>query len=80
MSDKVTIPRPHVPFGPQGVPEMLADADYLDSAARNIAGGYTVGGYNVTHTVIGLLHSTATALREAHAAEVRSADTAEGES
>ena len=79
MSDKVTIPRPHVPFGPLGVPEMLADADYLDHAARSIAGGYAVGGYNVTHTVIDLLHSVATALRDAHAAEVRSTDTAEGE-
>ena len=75
MSDKVTIPRPHVPFGPLGVPEMLADVDYLDHAARSIAGGYAVGGYNVTHTVIDLLHSVATALRDAHAAEVRSTDT-----
>lgn len=65
MSDSIQIPRPHVPYGPHGVPEMLADADYLDHAARNIAGGYAVGGYNVTSTVIKLLHDAATALREA---------------
>jgi len=63
MSDNIRIPRPHVPFGPHGVPEREADADYLDHAARNIAGGYAVGGYNVTATVIKLLHDTATALR-----------------
>lgn len=65
MTEKLTIPRPHVPFGPHGVPEKLADADYLDHAARNIAGGYAVGGYNVTATVIKLLHDTAAALRAA---------------
>ena len=69
MSDSIEIPRPHVPFGPQGVSEMLADADYLDHAARNIAGGYAVGGYNVTSTVIKLLHDAATALRRASADE-----------
>ena len=65
MSDKIVIPRPHVPFGPTQVPELLADADYLDHAARNIEGGYSVGGYNVTTTVINLLHDVATALRAA---------------
>lgn len=67
MSDTIEIPRPHVPSGPRGVPEMTADADYLDHAARNIAGGYAVGGYNVSSTVIKLLHDTATALRKAQA-------------
>ena len=65
MSDTIEIPRPHVPFGPSGVSEMIADADYLDRAARNIAGGYCVGGFNVTSTVIKLLHDTAIALRAA---------------
>lgn len=62
----IKIPRPHVPFGPTHMPELLADADYLDHAARSLAGGYSVGGYNVTSTVIKLLHDTATALRAAH--------------
>lgn len=66
MTENVTIPRPHVPYGPVGVPTEIADADYLDHAARNLAGGYAVGGYNVTATVIKLLHDTATALRAAH--------------
>jgi hypothetical protein len=57
---------PHVPYGPHGVPEALADADYFDHAARSIAGGYAVGGYNVTHAVIELLHNAATALRASH--------------
>lgn len=63
MADTISIPRPHVPFGPVGIAENIADADYLDHAARNIARGYEVGGSNVTSTVIKLLHDTATALR-----------------
>jgi len=68
---EITITAPHVPFGPQEVPALLADADYLDHAARNISGGYEVGGHNVTMTVVNLLHSVATALRERHEAEVK---------
>lgn len=59
----VAVPRPHVPHGPRGVPELLADADYLDHAASNIRGGFAVGGQNVTNTVVKLLHDTATELR-----------------
>lgn len=65
--ERVTVPRPHVPFGPLGVPEALADAEYLDHAARSIASGYAAGGYNVTNTVVKLLHDTASALRADHA-------------
>lgn len=64
--DFVTIPRPHVPFGPDGVPERLADADYIQHAAWNIQKGYSVGGSNVTRTVVNLLHSVAEALRQDH--------------
>lgn len=63
MSDMIEIQRPHVPFGPVHVPELLADADYLEHAASNIEGGYLVGGSNVTATVIKLLRDTANALR-----------------
>ncbi|MBC6496092.1 hypothetical protein [Microbacterium sp. 4-7] len=69
MTDTIEIPRPHVPYGPAGVPERLADADYLDSAARNLAGGYAIGGYNVTSTVIRLLHDAATVLRTTEVTE-----------
>ena len=64
--ESIEVLRPHVPYGPEGIPEALADADYLDHAANNIAGGYMVGGSNVKATVIKLLHDTATALRQAH--------------
>jgi hypothetical protein len=69
VAERIEVPIPHVLYGPRGVPEMLADADYLDHAARNLAGGYEVGGYNVTATVIKLLHDTATALRAAHGSD-----------
>jgi hypothetical protein len=64
MSTRViSVEIPHIPFGPAGVPEALADADYYDHAARNIYGGYSVGGHNVTAAVIDLLHNAAKALR-----------------
>jgi hypothetical protein len=58
----IAIPVPHVPFGPEGVPEWRADANYLISAARNIHAGYEVGGSNVTATVVKLLNDVASAL------------------
>lgn len=60
--DAVTIPRPHVPYGPLGVPEWQADAHYLREAAKHIEGGYSVGGSNLTATVLKLLRDSADAL------------------
>lgn len=57
------LPLPHVPFGPKGVPELVADATYLDHAASNLEGKYEVGGSNVRSTVIHLLRNAAIALR-----------------
>ncbi|RBO73507.1 hypothetical protein [Microbacterium sp. H6] len=64
-SGSLTIPRPHVPFGPIGIPEYKADADYLDHAAKSLEGHYEVGGSNVRATVVKLLRDTSTALRAA---------------
>jgi len=66
-SDALTIPRPHVPYGPVGIPEHEADADYLDHAAASLEGHYEVGGSNVRATVVKLLRDTAAALRAASA-------------
>lgn len=60
--EHITIPRPHVLFGPEGVPQHEADARYLHSAADHIEGGYKVGGRNLTATVIKLLHDAGAAL------------------
>lgn len=66
MSDSIpaliAIPRPHVPFGPNGIPEATADADYLREAARHIEGGFPVGGSNLTATVLKLPRDAADAL------------------
>ncbi|MFJ3393934.1 hypothetical protein [Leifsonia aquatica] len=59
---QITIPRPHVAFGPKRTPEHIADADYLREAASHIEGGFPVGGSNLTETVIDLLRATADAL------------------
>ncbi|AXC37964.1 hypothetical protein SEA_JACKO_106 [Microbacterium phage Jacko] len=66
-SDAISIPRPHVPFGPEGVPEHEADADYLDHAAASLEGHYEVGGSNVRATVVKMLRDAAAALRAASA-------------
>lgn len=64
-SDALTIPRPHVPYGPVGIPEHEADADYLEHAASSLESHYEVGGSNVRATVVGILRDVATALRAA---------------
>lgn len=57
----ITVPRPHVPHGPEGVPAAQADADYLRSAARNFR-YRKVCGSNLTETVCRLLTDAADAL------------------
>lgn len=61
--DVISIPRPVVPFGPAGISEDKATAQYLREVIHKIEGGYAkVGGSNVTRTVMSLLASTATVL------------------
>ena len=61
--DMITVPRPRVPFGPDGVPEDEATANYLREVVKKIDGGYTnVGGSNVTATVRKLLVDVADSL------------------
>lgn len=65
LQDTITIPRPHVPFGPDHIPEREADADYLRSAVRNIKHlerGERIWGSNLTATIIKLLLDSAAAL------------------
>lgn len=57
-ADRIEIRIPHVPHGPKGVPEHIADAHYLLEAASHIEGGYKVGS-NLTATVIALLRDVA---------------------
>lgn len=62
----ITIPAPHVEFGPDGIPAALADADYLEHAAASLRDGYRVGGSNVTATVVKLLTDAAFAIRTSY--------------
>lgn len=56
MLTTITIPRPHVPTGPEGVPPSVADAEYLRAVIRKIDGKYAVvGGSGVTAMVRKLL-------------------------
>lgn len=60
----VTVPRPHVPHGPHGVPESQADADYLREAARKLETHYKPFGSNLRATVVQLIRDTADALAD----------------
>jgi hypothetical protein len=65
MRATIKIPRPHVRFGPEGIAEEKADADYLRSAVRNIdylGRGERLWGSNLTATVRKLLLDAAEAL------------------
>jgi len=57
---------PSVPFGPQGVEVVKADADYYRAAARNIRSmarrGESFTGSNLTETVAKLCEAAAEAL------------------
>jgi hypothetical protein len=63
---EVLVTVPHIPFGPKGMPENLAEADYYRSAARNIRYQANVGepfaGPNVTEAVAKLCDNAADAL------------------
>jgi hypothetical protein len=59
--ERITIPRPHVPFGPTHVTTNQADADYLRHAARNIVHARCLGS-NLTATVVRLLNDAADAI------------------
>jgi len=63
----ITIPRPHVPFGPTHVSPEAADADYLRAAVRGIHHlnhGERIWGHNLTATVVKLLLDSATAVEK----------------
>jgi len=61
----ITIPTPHVTYGPEGIPANVADADYLRHAVKNIdylSHGERLWGSGVTATVRKLLLDAAKAL------------------
>jgi hypothetical protein len=62
----ITVPRPHVEYGPKGVPMNAADADYLREAARNIEHSRCLGS-NLTATVKALLMEAARAIEASDA-------------
>lgn len=57
---------PSIPYGPVGIPEAAADADYYRAAARNIrhakAQGNAFAGSNLTESVAKLCEAAAEAL------------------
>ncbi|MDN4174755.1 hypothetical protein QWY28_17470 [Nocardioides sp. SOB77] len=57
----ITVPRPHVLYGPEGMPVDQADARYLRDAARNVEHARCLGS-NLTATVTKLLNDAADAL------------------
>lgn len=63
MSDqRISVPRPHVPFGPQQLTEDQADADYLREAARKLEEHYKPFGSNLRATIVKLIRDAAEAI------------------
>lgn len=60
--DAITIPRPHVPYGPQGVDPNTADIAYLRRAARDLEKHYKPFGSNLRATIVKLVHDAADAI------------------
>lgn len=72
MSDRrISVPRPHVPYGPQGYSEDQADVYYLREAARKLQSHYKPFGSNLRATIVKLILDSADA--------IESADRIEGE-
>ena len=71
--DVITIPRPHVPFGPEGLPAEAADAAYLRRAARDLEKHYKPFGKNLRATVVKLVHDAAEAIIRLTRMQVRDA-------
>lgn len=65
----ITVPRPHVPHGPQGVPADVADADYLRTAGRALAEHYQPFGSNLRATVVQLILDAADAIESGRVIE-----------
>ena len=62
--DVITVPRPRVPFGPDGVDPDIATADYLLEAADKLETHYRPFGSNLRATVVQLLRDAAGTLRQ----------------
>ena len=60
--DTITIPRPHVAFGPEDLDPTVADVAYLRRAARDLEKHYKPFGSHLRSTVVKLLHDAADAV------------------
>lgn len=60
--DTITVPRPHVSFGPEGLDPAVADAAYLHRAARDLEKHYKPFGSHLRATVVKLIHDAADAI------------------
>ena len=58
----ITVPRPHIPYGPEGIPADEADANYLRKAADDLAVHYRCFGSNLRATVVKLMNDAADAI------------------
>lgn len=61
----LVVKRPHIPHGPQGIPDAEADADFLHHAAEALREGHPLEEPQVLWAVVGLLESAAEALSAA---------------
>lgn len=60
--DAITVPRPHVPFGPMDLPPQTADAIYLHRAARELEERQRPVDHHLRGAVVKLIHDAADAI------------------
>lgn len=63
VNRSITIPRPHVPYGPHGVAADQADTDYLRQAADDLEIHYKPFGSNLRATVVKLIRDAADSIQ-----------------
>lgn len=59
MPEQITIPRPHVPHGPEGMTANESDSQYLRKAAKDLRDHYKPFGSNLRATIIKLIEDAA---------------------
>lgn len=62
--ETITIPRPHIPFGPEHLTINTADAQYLHTAATELEQFHQPFGSNLRATVVKLIRDAARAIED----------------
>ena len=71
QQDAITIPRPHVPYGPDAITADQADAAHLCRAARDLEKHYKPFSSTLRATIVKLVNDAADAIKSGRATRSR---------